>query len=501
MVFGYIIIVLFMLAMSFYLIFRLHHLNKTTDSIIKVDVPSVENGEKLLDSLLEQVRNEKKYIITNDDAFLELFDKKKKEFRERLKSLEESVTRREKKELISQIKELHNKYLAMISKEMILVGKDEIISFDTHYKEEKEKTIEQLIESINRLTLTIQTSLIKKIELFQKIGYRSARTSLIIIMFAILFGVIFAYFFIRSICTPIKILKDATDRIAHGDLDFQIEVTSSDEIGSLGTAFNQMCNKLKETDQLEIEFVSNVSHNLKTPLTAIREANDLLLEKIAGPISESQTKLLHIIKEETLQLTMMINDLLDISRIEAGLMRYNFQYSDIQEIIRKSTDEIRFLAENKNINIQCVNGNSVPKVLLDRDKIAQLMDNLLSNAIKFTLSGGTITIDAKEIDSHNVSHVFVEQNWLNKVQSFVKVSISDTGIGIPAEYHKKIFDKFQQVNNKGKGGIKGTGLGLSIAKHIVLDHGGDIWVESNTGSGSTFHFTLPCNYDYALNVS
>src|SRR5574337_2176852 len=113
-----------------------------------------------------------------------------------------------------------------------------------------------------------------------------------------------------------------------------------------------MCNKLKATDQLKIEFVSNVSHNLKTPLTAIREANDLLMEKIAGPLSESQTKLLTIIKEETLQLTMMINDLLDISRVEAGLMRYNFQHSNIHDIIRKSVDEIQFLAESKNICIK-----------------------------------------------------------------------------------------------------------------------------------------------------
>ena len=250
---------------------------------------------------------------------------------------------------------------------------------------------------------------------------------------------------------------------------------------------------------MKSEFVSNISHNLKTPLTAIREANDLLLEKIAGPITEPQIKLLTIMKEEAHQLTMMINDLLDISRVEAGLMRYNFQSSDIHDVIRKSMDEIRFLAENKNIHIQCENEDSIPKILLDRDKIAQVMDNLLSNAIKFTRPGGTITIKATVVESHNVTQFFREQNRLNNVYSFVKVSISDTGIGIPAECHKKIFDKFQQVNNQ-KGGIKGTGLGLSIAKHMVLDHGGDIWVESNTGEGSTFHFTLPCSYDYVLSI-
>ena len=500
MVFGYVTIALFMLAMSFYLIFRLNHLNKVTDSIMKTDIPSVENGEKLVDSLLEQVRNEKKYLITNDDAFLDLFDKKKREFLDRLKSIEESTKDREKKVFINQIKELHNKYLSMVSKEIVLVGSEETLPHDSRYEAEIKKTLDQLTESINKLTLALQTGLIKKIELFQKIGYKSAKVSLIIILFAVLFGVIFAYFFTNSICSPIKILKDATDRIADGDLDYRIEVTSSDEIGTLGTAFNQMCNKLKEMDQMKSEFVSNISHNLKTPLTAIREANDLLLEKIAGPISEPQIKLLTIVKEEAHQLTMMINDLLDISRVEAGLMRYNFQYADIRDVIRRSTDEIRFLAENKNILIQCENGDSIPKILLDRDKIAQVMDNLLNNAIKFTLPGGTITIKANVVESHDVTQFFREQNRLNNVHSFVKVSISDTGIGIPAECHKKIFDKFQQVDNKGKGGIKGTGLGLSIAKHIVLDHGGDIGVESNVGKGSTFLFTLPCSYDYALNA-
>ena len=500
MVFGYIIIALFMLAMSFYLIFRLNHLNKVTDSIMKTDIPSVENGEKLVDSLLEQVRNEKKYLITNDDAFLDLFDKKKREFLDRLKSIEESTKDREKKVFINQIKELHNKYLSMVSKEIVLVDSEGLIPPDSRYEEEIKKTLDQLTESINKLTLALQTGLIKKIELFQKIGYKSTKVSLVIILFAVLFGVIFAYFFTHSVCSPIKILKDATDRIADGDLDYRIEVTSNDEIGTLGTAFNQMCNKLKEMDQMKSEFVSNISHNLKTPLTAIREANDLLLEKIAGPISEPQIKLLTIIKEEAHQLTMMINDLLDISRVEAGLMRYNFQSSDIYDVIRKSTDEIRFLAENKNILIQCENGDSIPKILLDRDKIAQVMDNLLSNAIKFTLPGGAITIKANVVESHDVTQFFREQNRLNNVHSFVKVSISDTGIGIPAECHKKIFDKFQQVDNKGKGGIKGTGLGLSIAKHIVLDHGGDIGVESNVGKGSTFLFTLPCSYDYALSI-
>ncbi|KAB2834755.1 MAG: HAMP domain-containing protein [Candidatus Brocadia sp.] len=498
--FSYITIVVSMMVMSIYLIYRLNYLNKVTDSIMRADIPFIENGEKLVDCLLEQVRNEKKYLITHDTAFLDLFDQKKREFLERLKYLEESVTDREKDAAIQQTKELHKKYLSMVSKEIILVGKEEVIPPDARYEEEKKKTLDQLTGAINKLILVTQTELIKKIGLFQQIGYKSTRISLVIILFAVLFGAIFGYFFTRSICSPIKVLKDATEHIAHGDLDHRIEVTSHDEIGMLGMAFNQMCNKLKEMDQMKTDFVSNVSHNLKTPLTVIREANDLLLEKIAGPISDAQIKLLNITKEETIRLTMMINDLLDISRMEAGLMRYNFQYASIQDIIQKSTGKIRVLAESKNIHIQWSKGRNIPKVLLDREKIAQVMDNLISNAIKFTPSGGKITITVGKADSKTVPQFFAEQSHLSKVHSFVQVSISDTGIGIPVECHKKIFDKFQQVNNKGKGGMKGTGLGLSIVKHIILDHGGDIWVESHLGAGSIFHFTLPFRYNYVLHA-
>jgi len=536
MAFGYIIIALFMLAMSFYLIFRLNHLNNVTDSIMKGDVPAIRAGEQLIDNLIEQVRNEKKYLITKDSAFLDIFNIKKKTFLEKIESLEASVTNEETHEgkknsgfwafvhkkkrqflghlkplaasvnneetktLINQIKELYNKHIAMATREFILMEYQELIPQNPNYEEETKQTIEQLTESINKLILHEQTALFKKMELFQTTVQESTKISLTIILFAIIFGMTFSFFFIRSICFPIKTLRDATERIAHGDLDYRVEVNSNDEIGNLGTAFNQMCNKLKELDQMKSEFISNISHNLKTPLTAILEANELMLDKVAGQLSESQVKLLNISKENTLRLIMMINDLLDISRAEAGLMRYNFQHSNIHDIIHKSIDDIRFLAETKNINIHSAKKDPIPEILLDRAKIAQVLDNILSNAIKFTPNKGAITITVKEAESTPILPILAKQNRLNNVHSFIHVSISDTGIGIPIEYHTKIFDKFQQINSRGKGAIKGTGLGLSIAKHIVLDHGGDIWVENNPmGNGTTFHFTLPAKYDYALN--
>lgn len=502
MILGYIIIALFMLTVSFYLFLRFNHLNKVVDSIVKVDIPSIETGKKLADSLLEQVRSEKKYIITSDKAFLDLFEKKKTDFLEELQFLGKSIGfNKEKNAFLHQIEELYNNYIAMTAKEFILVGYDKVITADNQYEAKKKKILDHLTQSINKLIYNQESALIQKIELFQKTVHKSTKISLAIILFAIICGAIFSCFFTHSICSPIKTLRDATKHIANGNLDYRVKITSYDEIGSLGVAFNRMCDKLREIDQMKSEFISNISHNLKTPLTAIREADELMLDKIAGQISEPQIKLLNIIKENTRRLIMMINDLLDISRFEAGLMRYNFQYSSIEEIIHKSIDAIRFLAEGKNIDIQqYINRVMSSKILLDREKISQVMDNILSNAIKFTPPGGSITVKTDEVRASAISRMSGTQNRPQNIHSFVKVSISDTGIGIPAECHKKIFNKFEQVVNKGKGGIKGTGLGLFIAKHIILDHGGDIWVENNAEKGCTFFFTLPSGCDYALNI-
>lgn len=498
-IFGYMVIILFMLSMSFYLIYRLNFLNKVTSAVIKSDIPSIDNGKKLLDSLLEQIRNEKKYKITTDTAFLDLFNRKRNEFSDRLKSLEESTTR-EEKVLIHEIKEFHNRYITMVSKEFILVGKDNIAPPNARYENERNNTLEQITNSINTIILSQQAALIKKFELLQIIVHKAAKISLSLLLSAIVFGTIFSYFFTRSICSPIKTLKDATLRISQGDLDYRTKISSVDEIGTLGTAFNQMCDRLKELDLMKSEFISNISHNLKTPLTAIREANELMLDKIAGSVSEPQIKLLNIVKESAHRLTLMINDILDISRVDAGLMRYNFQYSNIHTIIRKSIGELSFLAERKNISFRHRDGTPLPEILLDHDKIAQVMDNIFSNAIKFTPSEGIITIQAKEIKACDFSHVNGEKNRMDidNVHTFVQVSISDTGVGIPVEYHKKIFDKFQQADTIGKGCVKGTGLGLYIARQIILDHGGDIWIENNRGeNGTTFHFVLPLVYNYA----
>jgi len=534
MVVGYVVITLLMLSMSFYLIFRLKYLDHSSISILRTDIPSMVNGKKLLKILLEQVSSEKKYSITRDPAFLDIFNAKKSEFTNRLNSINELImsretnnffdklkslytkyieipsfervsvaedtgNRKEMKAIIDQIATLYNLYLGITAKEFILLKYKTNVSSSSISKD-KNKTVDQLTNFINKLILLQQAGLFNKMELFHKTVQKSTKISLAIILFAVVFAAVFSFFFIRSIYKPINALKVATDHIAQGDLHYRIPVTSKDEIGALGKAFNEMCHRLEQLDKMKSDFFSNISHNLKTPLTSIKEANELILDKIAGQISAEQLKLLNIIKENILRLILTINDLLDISSIEAGLMRYNFQFSQIQHLVSRSIEDVRFLAEKKGIIFQYKNDTFVPKVLLDREKIAQVLENLFSNSIKFTPSGGIVTIKTFVVDSSGLSHSINQQSKLSNVDTFVQISVSDTGIGIPEEYHDYIFDKFQQTVNKNKSGIKGTGLGLFIAKHIILDHGGNIWLEKNSGSGTTFHFTLPLSVDFELNT-
>jgi two-component system sensor histidine kinase GlrK len=233
-----------------------------------------------------------------------------------------------------------------------------------------------------------------------------------------------------------------------------------------------MCNKLKEIDKLKSDFLSFMSHELRTPLTSIKEGSTLLLEGIGGEITEKQKRLLTIIRAETDRLIDIVNSLLDLSKMEAGMMTYNYTYADIAYLINKAVTELEPISESKDIKLEIDIEKELPRVKIDSDRILQMLRNLLGNAVKFTQNGGQVKISARAINKE------------------VEISVSDTGIGIPKENLQTIFNKFQQASIKNLNLIKGTGLGLAIVKHIINAHGGRIWVESEPGQGSTFTFVL-----------
>jgi signal transduction histidine kinase len=232
--------------------------------------------------------------------------------------------------------------------------------------------------------------------------------------------------------------------------------------------------KLEDLDRLKSYFISTVSHELRTPITSIKAFVELLLIK-PDMMEDRKARLLETINSEADRLSRLIGDLLDLSRIESGVMKWRDQDVVLAEIVRSAVNGILPLAKGRGIQIEETVEDGLPTLHADRDRIMQVVMNLLSNAVKFTQQGGRITIST----SHTAS------------PSEIAVSVSDTGPGIPHDDLRQIFERFHRSGDVLTNTIEGTGLGLSISREIVEHYGGRIWAASEVGRGSVFTFSIP----------
>src|SRR3989338_952117 len=231
--------------------------------------------------------------------------------------------------------------------------------------------------------------------------------------------------------------------------------------------------RLKELNQMKDEFVSIVSHDLRSPLTNILLCSDMCLMKNFGELTEKQNEAVYMINRSGIHLRDLINDLLDLAKIEAGKIELHKLKGKIGDAIKESINVMQFNAHEKKIEVKLNLPDSEPAINADWLKIFQVMNNLINNAIKFTHEGGSVTTSVR----YN--------------QDNVEVSVKDTGQGIAEDDIPLIFDKFRQVKSKATRGEKGSVFGLAIAKNLIELHGGKIWAESTVGKGTAFYFTLP----------
>jgi PAS domain S-box-containing protein len=241
--------------------------------------------------------------------------------------------------------------------------------------------------------------------------------------------------------------------------------------------------RLKELDKMKSDFVSNVSHELRTPLTSIKGSVDNMLDGLTGSLNEKQVRYLARIKSNADRLSRLINDLLDLSRIESGRVEVRSTTLSLIALAEEVAEHLKSLAAEKLIRIEVKSPNPKLTVWADRDKVTQVLMNLIGNAVKFTPQNGKVTVAlAKNGDD------------------YVQISVDDTGPGILPEEKNKIFSKFYQFANIEKEKPKGSGLGLVISKALVEMQGGKIWVESELGRGSTFYFTLLAQQPFKIEM-
>ncbi|PID86374.1 MAG: hypothetical protein CSB13_03870 [Chloroflexi bacterium] len=229
--------------------------------------------------------------------------------------------------------------------------------------------------------------------------------------------------------------------------------------------------ELKESDRLKDELVQNVSHELRTPLTFVKGYVDLLMDGEMGLVSAEQQDALHIVAAKTDEITRIIDDIITLQRIDSGNLQ--IEVTSMAELIRTAVSGHQLVAEKKGLEIVAELPSESGLVPLDKGRINQVLDNLIANAMKFSPNGGKISVTMEDLDSD------------------IKVTISDQGVGMPQDKQKRIFDRFYQIDGSSRRRFGGTGIGLAIVKRIIDAHHGRIWVESELNVGSSFYFTLP----------
>ncbi|MEN6617710.1 MAG: HAMP domain-containing sensor histidine kinase [Syntrophorhabdus sp.] len=471
LIIGFTALFILTLSVSVYSISKLQQFNTASAYMLEMGEKMVEYKEKLSDALLSEVSYEKKYAISRDAAFRDRLALANKDFVKYLDEARAIADTLGSKEILDNIARHHSRYAGLIEEEAAYLASSRPYPF-RKYKAEKAKSVEAMIEEIKNLEMYIEDDTKVRIDGLAKAGTEALRTAVIMACFSLFFGILIAAGITRSIIRPLSLMKKKTRDIARGNFSDPLALSAPPEIRELANSFNIMCRKLGEMDRMKSDFFSFVAHELRTPLASL-SAGITLLKKHPERSGQDREKILAIMSEECARLIRQVNSLLDLSKMEAGIIDFDFTSQDVKPLLKKAVSEIEPLSASRNIRFAFNETGKCRPVTGDKERLLQVIRNLLGNAVKLSPDGSDIRIS------------------LEQVAGGIRISVSDSGPGIAEENRQAIFDKYKQADASVSAAIKGTGLGLAISKHIVDAHGGKIWVESELGKGSTFFIFLP----------
>ncbi len=466
-------IIAVMAGVNFYALNQLRQLTVLSTELVSYHYPAIDTAKHLLTSLMTQLRSEKKYLAVPDPIFLSDFDGETKEFRRILTALLEQEPAADAQRLLKKLEQLHQEYQNGFR--------------DTANQRASRSPKPAGYESRRDTLMSRMTAVLDAyVDLHEeRVGAlvsdsraRSARAEVMtqqLVIAAVLLGLGLAGIATYSILYPLRQLQERIRQIGQGWFGQSVDVEAPSDLRELVDTVNWMAKKLQELDDMKAEFLAHVSHELRTPLASIREGTQLLLDEVPGPLSREQRETLRIIVDSSERLIRLISTLLDLSKMEAGMMEYRIAPTDLTRIAETSVNKLRLLAEGKRIRILTETPPGPLRVPADGPRLEQVLDNLLSNALKFSPERATVNLrmepDAKA--------------------GRIRISVSDTGPGIPPDDLLHIFERFYQGRMQARPALAGSGLGLALAKKVVEAHGGRIWVESDLGKGTTVFFTLP----------
>ncbi len=468
---GYLTIMLLVLSFGSYVAFELNRLSNISHLAAGVDSDIIQIAQSLSTRLRLLVSIEKKYWISRDRDFYLLFTKRENEFFEQLTSLEALAAKTDSRTYFPTVLALSRSYFDGVKARNTSIDSAQSALYEANHDE----LAEALLNSLKRIEQMNDKSRDEKIRKAELISKEVLWMTVTFAVVCIVLSLIVSLLATKRIIRPIELFQRKTREISAGNFAKIPELRAPLEIRHLADEFNNMSIRLQELDRLKEDYISHLSHTLRTPLTAIAEASEMLSKGIFDNDPKSQSQLMTIVREECKRLIVSVNRILDLSRMESKMMDYRFTEIDLNTLIQTALSRLSPIAQSRNVQIYFKPQAHLPLVRGDADQLHQLLENLIGNALKYTTPGGNITLKAEAPSTAGDS---------------LHISVTDTGCGIEPQNLQIIFDKFRRIE-KGKETTRGSGLGLAIAQHIVKAHGGGIWVESKKSHGSTFYFSLP----------
>lgn len=386
---------------------------------------------------------------------------------------------RDEIEVLAQVRQTYDQFVDVVNRVVDLIRSG-------HATEGRELQLAQarpLADRLERLTNQLvnraEADIVSGIEVSRRAYVSSRWTVIVFALGSIALALFLGYVISWSVIGPVKQMDAHLRRIGAGDFTQRVEVSNRDELGALAVNLNRMnaelgslYQQLEAASRHKSQFLANMSHELRTPLNAILGYTELILDGIYGEVPEKIRDVVEHVQHSGRHLLDLINDVLDLSKIEAGQLTLSFREFSFKEVVQAVFTAVEPLAAEKHLALRITVPPDLPPVRGDSRRITQVLLNLVGNGIKFT-EAGEVSIQATTSNGELV------------------VSVTDTGSGIAEADRDRIFEEFQQGEGNSARTVGGTGLGLPIAKHIIALHGGRIWVESSLGKGSTFWFTLP----------
>ncbi|MGA6828978.1 sensor histidine kinase [Nitrospira sp. NS4] len=467
------VIIVVMAGVNLYALFQLRQLTALSTEMALSHYPAVEAAKHLQAALYEQLNSEKKYLATKDQTFLTNFHEEVEEFRKSLEHLRTQETGSPGLALLQETGRMFQERLVLAHDEMSQAN-DQSFTASPAYEERRDLLMDQMTAAIQRYIELHEARISAGVgESRARAAQAEAATEQLVLV-ALVFGLGLAGIASYSILFPLRQLQGHIKHIGQGHFGTPLNIAAPPELRELVDTVNWMGEKLQELDDMKAEFLAHVSHELRTPMASIQEGTHLLLDEIPGPLKAEQRTTLLIMADSSRRLINLISTILDLSKMEAGMMEYRIVPTELRRVADISVKKVQLLADSKHVQVFVEHPEERLWVKADAARIEQVLDNLLSNALKFSPDGGIVKIQIRP----------------DQKAGTLEVAVSDSGPGIAAEDLPYIFERFYQGKNKSKHNLAGSGLGLALAKRVVEAHGGRIWIESEVGKDTTVRFVL-----------